>query len=625
MGLFNTTYDVIVVGGGHAGSEAAAASANLGAHTLLITMSLQNIAQMSCNPAMGGIAKGQIVREIDALGGYSGVVTDKSAIQFKMLNKSKGPAMWSPRAQSDRMRFAETWRLMLEQTDNLDFFQDSVNGLIFDGNKIAGVKTVLGLEIKAKSVILTAGTFLNGLIHIGNKQFGGGRAGESAATGITEDLVKKGFESGRMKTGTPPRVDGRSLDYSKMIEQPGDEYPEKFSYLPTIKPLTKQRSCYMTYTSQEVHDVLRSGFDRSPMFNGRIKSIGPRYCPSIEDKIDRFATKDRHQLFIEPEGWDTVEVYVNGFSTSLPEDIQDKALRKVVGFENVKFFRYGYAIEYDYFPPTQLKHNLETKLISNLFFAGQINGTTGYEEAAAQGLMAGINAALKVQNKPEFLLSRSEAYIGVLIDDLITKGTEEPYRMFTSRAEYRTLLRQDNADIRLTKKSFDIGLASKERLDLMDLKQQKSELLIDFIKNYSIKPDLINPILIANKCAVIKQSMKLFKIAARPQINFNTIATLPDIATFITENDIPESAKEQAEIFVQYSGYIEKEKNNADKINRLEHIKIPETFDFHKLNSISIEARQKLTKIRPQTIAQASRISGVSPSDVSVLLVYMGR
>lgn len=625
MGLLNTIYDVIVVGGGHAGSEAAAASANLGAHTLLITMSLQNIAQMSCNPAMGGIAKGQIVREIDALGGYSGIVSDKTAIQFKMLNKSKGPAMWSPRVQSDRMRFAETWRLMLEQTDNLDFFQDSVNGLLFEGNKIVGVKTVLGIEIKAKAVILTAGTFLNGLIHIGDKQFGGGRAGEKASTGITEDLFKVGFEFGRMKTGTPPRVDGRSLDYSKMVEQFGDENPEKFSYLPITKPLTKQRSCYMTYTSLEVHELLRSGFDRSPMFNGRIKSIGPRYCPSIEDKINRFATKDRHQLFIEPEGWETIEVYVNGFSTSLPEDIQDKALRKVAGFENVKFFRYGYAIEYDYFPPTQLKHSLETKLISNLFFAGQINGTTGYEEAAAQGLMAGINAALKIKCKPEFIIARSEGYIGVLIDDLITKGTEEPYRMFTSRAEYRTLLRQDNADIRLTKKSFEIGLASKERLDLAILKEQQSKLLVEFIQNLSVKPEFINPILESNETALISQSMKLFKIAARPQLDFSVITNIEEVSDFIKLNNISAEAITQAEVYVKYSGYIEKEKNNVEKLSRLENIKIPSTFDFNKLNSISIEARQKLTKIRPQTIAQAARISGVSPSDVSVLLVYMGR
>ncbi len=625
MGFFNTVYDVIVVGGGHAGSEAAAASANLGANTLLITMSLQNIAQMSCNPAMGGIAKGQIVREIDALGGYSGIVSDKTAIQFKMLNKSKGPAMWSPRVQSDRMRFAETWRLMLEQTKNLDFFQDSVNGLLFEDNKIVGVKTILGIEIKAKAVILTAGTFLNGLIHIGDKQFGGGRSGEKASTGITEDLVKIGFEFGRMKTGTPPRVDGRSLDYSKMIEQFGDENPEKFSYLQNIKPLTNQRSCYMTYTNLKVHEILRSGFDRSPMFNGRIKSIGPRYCPSIEDKINRFATKDRHQLFIEPEGWDTVEVYVNGFSTSLPEDIQDKALRKVAGFEKVKFFRYGYAIEYDYFPPTQLKLSLETKLISNLFFAGQINGTTGYEEAAAQGLMAGINAALKVQNKREFILSRSDAYIGVLIDDLVTKGTEEPYRMFTSRAEYRTLLRQDNADIRLTKKSFDIGLANQERLDSVLIKEKQSNLLIEFLQNFSIKPEVINPILKLNNTALINQSMKLFKIAARPQLEFSVIANLEAVSNFITSNKICSEALTQTEIYVKYSGYIEKEKNNVEKLSRLEHIKIPNTFDYNNINSITIEARQKLSKIRPQTIAQAARISGVSPSDISVLLVYMGR
>lgn len=625
MDFFNTVYDVIVVGGGHAGSEAAAASANLGANTLLITMSLQNIAQMSCNPAMGGIAKGQIVREIDALGGYSGIVSDKTAIQFKMLNKSKGPAMWSPRVQSDRMRFAETWRLMLEQTKNLDFFQDSVNGLLFEDNKIVGVKTILGIEIKAKAVILTAGTFLNGLIHIGDKQFGGGRAGEKSSTGITEDLVKIGFEFGRMKTGTPPRVDGRSLDYSKMIEQFGDKNPEKFSYLQNIKPLTNQRSCYMTYTNLKVHEILRSGFDRSPMFNGSIKSIGPRYCPSIEDKINRFATKDRHQLFIEPEGWDTVEVYVNGFSTSLPEDIQDKALRKVAGFEKVKFFRYGYAIEYDYFPPTQLKLSLETKLISNLFFAGQINGTTGYEEAAAQGLMAGINAALKVQNKSEFILSRSDAYIGVLIDDLVTKGTEEPYRMFTSRAEYRTLLRQDNADIRLTKKSFDIGLANKERLNSVLIKEKQSDLLIEFLQNFSIKPEVINPILELNNTALINQSMKLFKIAARPQLDFSVIANLEAVSDFIVSNNICSEALTQTEICVKYSGYIEKEKNNVEKLSRLEHIKIPNTFDFNNINSITIEARQKLTKIRPQTIAQAARISGVSPSDISVLLVYMGR
>lgn len=623
--MFSTIYDVIVVGGGHAGSEAAAASANMGAHTLLITMSLQNIAQMSCNPAMGGIAKGQIVREIDALGGYSGVVTDKTAIQFKMLNKSKGPAMWSPRAQSDRMRFAECWRLMLEQTSNLDFYQDSVNGLLFEGDKIVGVKTSLGIEIKAKAVIITAGTFLNGLIHIGDKTFGGGRAGESASTGITEDLVKVGFEAGRMKTGTPPRVDGRSLDYSKMIEQPGDENPEKFSYLASTKPLEIQRSCYMTYTSLEVHEILREGFDRSPMFNGRIKSIGPRYCPSIEDKIDRFATKDRHQIFVEPEGWDAVEVYVNGFSTSLPEEIQDKALRKVAGFENVKFFRFGYAIEYDYFPPTQLKHSLETKRIKNLYFAGQINGTTGYEEAAAQGLMAGINAALNIQEKEPFVLKRDEAYIGVLIDDLITKGTEEPYRMFTSRAEYRTLLRQDNADLRLTPMAYKLGMVSKERIDRVVEKQDKTDLFVKFLLETSVLPEEINPILEANNSAKIDQSMKMFKIAARPQLNFTDLRKLPKVEAFVIENNIDREIEEQTEIHVKYAGYIDKERNQADKVNRLENVAIPSNFDYTKVKSLSIEARQKLGKIQPITISQASRISGVSPSDISVLLVYMGR
>jgi len=623
--MFNTVYDVVVIGGGHAGSEAAAGAANMGAKTLLITMSLQNIAQMSCNPAMGGIAKGQIVREIDALGGYSGIVTDETAIQFKMLNKSKGPAMWSPRAQSDRMRFAETWRNMLEQTENVDFFQDNVTGLLFEDGKIVGVKTSLGIEIKSKTVIITAGTFLNGLIHIGDKTFGGGRAGESASIGITEDLVKVGFEAGRMKTGTPPRVDGRSLDYSKMIEQPGDDNPEKFSYLASTKPLEKQRSCYMSYTSLEVHDLLRTGFDRSPMFNGRIQSIGPRYCPSIEDKIDRFATKERHQLFVEPEGWNTVEVYVNGFSTSLPEDIQDKALRKVAGFENVKFFRYGYAIEYDFFPPTQLTHSLETKLIKNLYFAGQINGTTGYEEAAAQGLMAGINAALNVQNKEPFILKRNEAYIGVLIDDLITKGTEEPYRMFTSRAEYRTLLRQDNADLRLTPLAFKLGLASKERMDRVIEKQEKTDLFVKFLIETSVKPEVINPILIENKTAPVLQSMKMFKIAARPQLNFHDIQKIPSVAEFVLENDIDNEIIEQTEVHVKYAGYIEKEKNQADKLNRLENVVIPSMFDYSKVKSLSIEACQKLTKIKPVTISQASRISGVSPSDISVLLVYMGR
>ncbi|MEO9572104.1 MAG: tRNA uridine-5-carboxymethylaminomethyl(34) synthesis enzyme MnmG [Polaribacter sp.] len=625
MSLFTTTYDVIVVGGGHAGSEAAASAANMGARTLLITMNLQNIAQMSCNPAMGGIAKGQILREIDALGGYSGVVTDKTAIQFKMLNKSKGPAMWSPRAQSDRMQFAECWRTMLEQTANVDFYQDSVNGLLFDGNKIIGVKTALGLEIKAKTVVITAGTFLNGLIHIGDKSFGGGRAGEGASTGITEDLVAKGFESGRMKTGTPPRVDGRSLDYSKMIEQPGDEITEKFSYLPTTKPLQKQRSCWLTYTNPKVHDLLREGFDRSPMFNGRIKSTGPRYCPSVEDKIDRFATKDRHQMFIEPEGWATCEMYVNGFSTSLPEDIQDKAIRAVSGFENVKFLRYGYAIEYDYFPPTQLTHSLETKIIENLFFAGQINGTTGYEEAAAQGLMAGVNAALKVQEKEPFILKRNEAYIGVLVDDLITKGTEEPYRMFTSRAEYRTLLRQDNADLRLTPIAFKLGLASKERMDRVIEKQEKADLLISFLQKTSVKQEEINPILKAKNLALINQSMKLYKIAARPQLEFSDFKSVNKLNTFLEENAIDKEVIEQAVIHLKYSGYIEKEKNNADKLNRLENVMIPSKFDYQKVKSLSFEAREKLSKIQPTSISQASRISGVSPSDISVLLVYMGR
>ena len=618
-------YDVIVVGAGHAGCEAAAAAANLGSKTLLVTMSLQNIAQMSCNPAMGGIAKGQIVREIDALGGYSGIVSDNTAIQFKMLNKSKGPAMWSPRVQSDRMRFSEEWRLMLENTPNLDFYQEMVKGLLIKNNKIEGVVTSLGIEIKAKSVVLTNGTFLNGLSHIGEKQFGGGRAGETAAYGITEDLVKVGFESGRMKTGTPPRVDGRSLDYSKMREEPGDTHPDKFSYSNKTKPLVHQRLCHMTYTSLDVHDILREGFDRSPMFNGRIKSLGPRYCPSIEDKINRFADKERHQLFIEPEGWNTCEVYVNGFSTSLPEDIQFKALRSVEGFENVKFFRPGYAIEYDYFPPTQLKHTLETKLVDGLYFAGQINGTTGYEEAASQGLMAGINAHLKVHDKEPLILKRDEAYIGVLIDDLITKGTEEPYRMFTSRAEYRTLLRQDNADYRLTPKSFEIGLASEERLRRMEKKFSSSDAMVSFFRETSITSTEANPILIEKGSAPMDQSDKMFKVFSRPQLDLDDFLKFDKVKMYVEQNELDREILEQAEIQVKYSGYIEKERNNADKLTRLEDVKIPEDFDYNKIKSMSIEAKQKLSKIRPVTISQASRISGVSPSDISVLLIYMGR
>ena len=623
--MFDKIYDVIVVGGGHAGSEAAAAAANMGSSTLLVTMNLQNIAQMSCNPAMGGIAKGQIVREIDALGGYSGIVSDTSAIQFKMLNKSKGPAMWSPRVQSDRMRFAEDWRLMLEQTKNLDFYQEMVTGLVIEGDEVKGVKTSLGLEIRAKTVVLTNGTFLNGLIHIGNKNFGGGRAGEKAATGITEQLVDLGFESGRMKTGTPPRVDGRSLDFSKMIEQPGDAAPEKFSYSDITKPLTNQRPCHMSYTSLEVHNLLREGFDRSPMFNGRIQSLGPRYCPSIEDKINRFADKDRHQIFVEPEGWNTVEYYINGFSTSLPEDVQFKALSAVKGFENVKFFRPGYAIEYDYFPPTQLTHSLETKLVKGLYFAGQINGTTGYEEAASQGLMAGINASLKVQEKDPFILKRNEAYIGVLIDDLITKGTEEPYRMFTSRAEYRTLLRQDNADIRLTPKGYDLGIASEKRLKRMEEKLSKSEAFVGFFRTQSVKPEEANPVLESKDSQPIRQSDKMFKIFSRPNIGIEDVRKFEAVEAYIQSNDLDNEVIEQAEIQVKYSGYIAKEKVNADKLTRLEYVKIPSGFDYSQIKSMSYEAREKLKKIQPTTVAHASRISGVSPNDISVLLVYMGR
>lgn len=620
--MINEIYDVIVVGAGHAGCEAAAAAANMGSKTLLVTMNMQTIGQMSCNPAMGGIAKGQIVREIDAMGGYSGIVADKSAIQFKMLNLSKGPAMWSPRTQNDRMQFAEEWRLSLENTPNLDFFQDMVKSLIIENNKVVGVVTSLGISIKGRSVVLTNGTFLNGLIHVGDKQLGGGRMGEPRAFGITEQLVSLGFEAGRMKTGTPPRVDGRSLDYSKMEEQKGDENPQKFSYTDTPK-LTKQLSCHIVYTNETVHDILREGFDRSPMFNGTIQSIGPRYCPSIEDKINRFAERNRHQLFVEPEGWRTVEIYVNGFSSSLPEDVQIKAMRHIPGFENVKVFRPGYAIEYDYFPPTQLYHTLETKLIENLYFAGQINGTTGYEEAAGQGLIAGINAHNKVHDKGEFILNRDEAYIGVLIDDLITKGTEEPYRMFTSRAEYRLLLRQDNADIRLTEKAFKLGLAKEDRLKKVHEKIEKSNELEHFLKETSLKPGVINPILDSIESSSVDQAYRAAQILTRPNMTLHKLEEID----FIKEvsGQYEEEIKEQAEINIKYKGYIEKEKENVAKLNRLETIKIPEDFDFKKISSLSSEAKQKLTKVQPKTIAQAGRISGVSPADINVLLVYLGR
>ncbi len=622
--MFDVVYDVIVVGGGHAGCEAAAAAANLGSKTLLVTMNLQSIGQMSCNPAMGGIAKGQIVREIDALGGYSGIVTDKTMIQFRMLNRSKGPAMWSPRAQSDRMRFAEEWRLMLERTPNLDFWQEMVSEIIVDRGKAVGVKTAMGLEIKSKAVILTNGTFLNGLIHIGEKQFGGGRAGESASFGITEQLVSLGFESGRMKTGTPPRVDGRSLDYSRMEEQGGDLAPGRFSYTNT-PPLKRQRSCHITYTNTDVHDVLREGFEKSPMFAGRIQALGPRYCPSIEDKIERFADKNRHQIFVEPEGWETVEIYVNGFSTSLPEQIQSKAIRLIPGFEKVKMFRPGYAIEYDYFPPTQLNHTLETKLVENLYFSGQINGTTGYEEAACQGLIAGINAHRKVHEQEEFIIPRSEAYIGVLIDDLITKGTDEPYRMFTSRAEYRLLLRQDNADIRLTEKSYQIGLADEYRMRRVEEKISRSDELIAFLKETSVAPNEINDLLIDAGSSEIKQKTKLYQILSRPQIAYENIKGLKSVSDFVEKNHSDDESIEQMEIQCKYAGYLDKEKENANKLSRLENLKIPAYVDYGNLKSLSTEAKEKLSRIQPKTIAQASRISGVSPSDISVLLVHMGR